>query len=657
MADSQCWLPVAEKINESVKEFMSEVYKIWDQMGLSPESKASRFEQVAIHVQDLIREMKTEAQDSRNELLQEVQELMKEAADLAEILNAEKLKIGNEEMPYLEAKATILNHLQKLRLLKQQRLSFAEELLDKEYKLCKVLGKQPFGFKDEIPSEVELKNFKLYLDIQEAEKTRLHLTFKESQRIIIEMMDELRLQPLTDFENLVYNNGENFILNNANMTRLRELHDHLKQQILDSQQEAEEKKKQLQDLWIYLEESSEKCQRFLETYTGYNVNTLKAFDEEIKRCKQKRSENIAKYVKKIRCRIEALWDQCQLGAEERRAFQLMQHQTFTEDLLTLHEMEADKLQKYYDENKAIFQLLEERDLLWQKMSSLDERATDPNRFHNRGGQLLAEEKERKVIQKKLPKIEEQLQDMLEAYAMKNGKTFMTHGVPLAEALKRSWTEYAAAKQSMVMARKQARDRSITGKRTPLSVSKRTPSAMSIRRPSPGNSIQRNQQTELTPFNRSRKRRNGSSESNRPTVSGSKIKRGNGRLPRRIITQSSKNRSSDQDNEANEQAPASSSTSVTSYGEFQEHLENRDELRSSVLPQQGIKSQSHKVRTTANRIKTPMKPLRKNLSAANTPRRASPNKLAQTPRASSRSPRAVPGSRLVPVTPGTLPVIF
>lgn len=33
------------------------------------------------------------------------------------------------------------------------------------------------------------------------------------------------------------------------------------------------------------------------------------------------------------------------------------------------------------------------------MSNLEQRATDPNRFHNRGGQLLAEEKERKVIQK------------------------------------------------------------------------------------------------------------------------------------------------------------------------------------------------------------------------------------------------------------------
>lgn len=49
--------------------------------------------------------------------------------------------------------------------------------------------------------------------------------------------------------------------------------------------------------------------------------------------------------------------------------------------------------------RAIFELLEERDNLWQKMANLAQRATDPNRFNNRGGQLLVEEKERKVIQK------------------------------------------------------------------------------------------------------------------------------------------------------------------------------------------------------------------------------------------------------------------
>lgn len=89
-------------------------------------------------------------------------------------------------------------------------------------------------------------------------------------------MDELHLSPSVDFENIIYNKGENFIFNNTNMTMLKELQDRLKQQIEEAKQEASEKKELLQDLWKYLEEPIEKCQRFLDTYTGYNLVTLKA---------------------------------------------------------------------------------------------------------------------------------------------------------------------------------------------------------------------------------------------------------------------------------------------------------------------------------------------------------------------------------------------
>lgn len=43
--------PVAEMINGSIREFLSNVYKIWDEMGLSNEAKAVRFKQVSEHVE------------------------------------------------------------------------------------------------------------------------------------------------------------------------------------------------------------------------------------------------------------------------------------------------------------------------------------------------------------------------------------------------------------------------------------------------------------------------------------------------------------------------------------------------------------------------------------------------------------------------------
>ncbi|XP_046429441.1 protein regulator of cytokinesis 1-like isoform X4 [Neodiprion fabricii] len=588
MEDSPLWEPVAQKISESIRDFMAKVTNIWDEMGSPLETKEIYLKQVFDHVEDLKNAMLGEMQERRSSLAQEVDRLMSEAVSLKKDLQIEVRVDGYENLSLYDIRTKIQHHLQRLRSVKQQRLNSTKELLKKELDVCKVLGSEPIGMVTEIPSETELKSFKLYLDRIEAEK-----------------------------------------------------------------QEAEEKREQLQDLWKYLEEPSEKCQEFLDRNKGYTVITLKAFDDEIKRCKQKRSENIAEYVVKLRCQIEALWDQCQIGDEERRAFKPFTYQTFTEDLLILHEIEAETLRKYYEDNRVIFELLEERDNMWQQIANLEQRANDPNRYQNRGGQLLAEEKERKVIQKKLPKIEKELEGLLEDYQSKNGKPFTTHGVPLAEALKRSWAEYIAAKQTMSIARKQARDHPTTIKKTPLSVSKRTPSAMSIRRPSPANSTQRKQQGDLTPFNPSRKRGYRSSDSNKKTVSASKIKRG--RVSRRIFPRGDKSVLKDNENRAINQTPSTSGTSMSGYDEFQDHLMDKEELRSSILPRTVLKS-SNLQASTSTRIKTPMKPTRKHVKTIGTLRRASPNKLLSTPRSASRSPKTTSTSRLAPA-PGTLPFIF
>ncbi len=75
---------------------------------------------------------------------------------------------------------------------------------------------------------------------------------------------------------------------------------------------------------------------------------------EIKRCKEKRGQNIANYVNKVRAEIENLWELCKYSELQKRSFTEMKCQTYTDDLLTIHEMEAEKLRKYYDKNRYYF---------------------------------------------------------------------------------------------------------------------------------------------------------------------------------------------------------------------------------------------------------------------------------------------------------------
>lgn len=46
---------------------------------------------------------------------------------------------------------------------------------------------------------------------------------------------------------------------------------------------------------------------------------------------------------------------------------------FSEDLLSAHESEVDRMRGFYQDNKEIFELLEKRDKLWQQQLELDVR--------------------------------------------------------------------------------------------------------------------------------------------------------------------------------------------------------------------------------------------------------------------------------------------
>ena len=86
-------------------------------------------------------------------------------------------------------------------------------------------------------------------------------------------------------------------------------------------------------------------------------------------------------------------------------------------------------------------------------------------------------------------------------------------------------------------------------------------------------------------------------------------------------------------------------SISSYGKFQEHLEERDELRSSMLSEQLLETAcgSGNMKTP---VRTPAKPLRKNLLSVNTP--GTTPGTASTSRPTPRSPRVMHTPRLAPV---------
>lgn len=90
-------------------------------------------------------------------------------------------------------------------------------------------------------------------------------------------------------------------------------------------------------------------------------------------------------------------------------------------------------------------------------------------------------------------------------------------------------------------------------------------------------------------------------------------------------------------------------SISSYGKFQEHLEEREELRSSMLSEQLLENAFDRGNMKTP-VRTPAKPLRKNLLAVNNTQTTP--KSASTSRSTPRIPRVAHTPRLAPMPNNT-----
>jgi hypothetical protein len=57
-----------------------------------------------------------------------------------------------------------------------------------------------------------------------------------------------------------------------------------------------------------------------------------------------------------------------------------------------HDEEVVKLKTYYEKHCQLFEDIHKWEVLYRKMLEHEKKANDPNRFNNRGGRLLQEEK-------------------------------------------------------------------------------------------------------------------------------------------------------------------------------------------------------------------------------------------------------------------------
>lgn len=156
-----------------------------------------------------------------------------------------------------------------------------------------------------------------------------------------------------------------------------------------------------------------------------------------------KSEKMEQFIKATRVELEDYWNKCYYSNEQRHKFVLFFSEDYTEALLEAHEREVDSLRNYYEANIDLFNKVAKRQDLWKKMLELERKQKDPTHLLKaKGNTLLLEERDRKRVNRLLPKVEEELRSDMERYFEEHGRPFLVGGVSYEDFVEHQVQEHA-----------------------------------------------------------------------------------------------------------------------------------------------------------------------------------------------------------------------
>lgn len=399
-------------------------------------------------------------------VISEIEELLIKLQNLCTNLSIEMEPVGSLKLCLYKELSMLKRRVQEYEVMEEARLKEIHLLMEKQRDVCRQLGRVPKVFKESpLPSRSTIDEWQRYIEDLESEKFNRLEEFCETKMKIRKIVDKLRYVPSTDFERDVCSEDDSkFLVTDDNMKMLKEfLHSMQKLKKSVSEQVTMLRQK-IDDLWNILDVGLLVREEFTKTHSEMSLYTLEALKEEVKRCEELKRANIRTFIEKYRQDLLDIWTKCLVCVEEKkREFEYFYSDTYSEDLLEIFEHEIAVWKRFYADNERLFLLIEEHKKMWQKAEELEENSRSQNRYKNRGGQLLKEEKERNKLSKKIPLLEAEMLEEAAKFKLARGHDFLISNKTVEEFIGNLHEMRERTKKLKLSARKQERDQTI---RTP-----------------------------------------------------------------------------------------------------------------------------------------------------------------------------------------------
>ncbi|XP_051900845.1 protein regulator of cytokinesis 1-like isoform X2 [Pristis pectinata] len=411
---------------------------VWDEIGIQEEKRIERMASVKMHIERLLDQMIHEEELMKEQLKEAIENWQEKLQALCSELLLDPYKADESSTP-LQLEKELRDQVDALLKEKDVRMKECEMLLKEDQALCTDLCKTPYYIPTgKVPSLQELEELKNHIISTAKEKERRLTIFLGLRREITQLMADIDHVPDTTFEkDAVLEQEDLFFLSDENIKSLEVLRKQLvmrKQELITTQESLKE---QIRSLWNTLQIPTE--QQNMDT-TGSLSQVNAVLQQNLEKLQQKKIENLKQVITGLREKLHTYWDKC-LYSQKQREFDFLLNENFTEELLQVHDEELLKITLYYEKHKELFDNVEKWERWWKMFLEFEKKASDPNKYANRGGTLLREEKERTQLQKKLPKLEEELKLNIEKWETEQGCPFMVNGQKFVTYIANQWEQH------------------------------------------------------------------------------------------------------------------------------------------------------------------------------------------------------------------------
>lgn len=340
------------------------------------------------------------------------------------------------------------NKLNELKSIKEERMEQLGFIADKLKKCCKLLGQEYVSpiLITNIPSESELMDLRSDLKSLQEDLHKRRMQLETSKRIISKIVKAIDYKPRNEKERMAIEcDKDEFVYSNENMSFISSFNNHLihSNELLENQ--LDELTRKAQELFNRLEVPTEEQNEFFSEVKGSLPQKIEILKAEIEQLEIIKKENMEKIITSIRNDYFELLEKCK--ASEYNA-DLFNCEEFTEDLLNEHEEEYEKLSKFYGAFNQVFPKLDDWTDSLEQLLELEKKALDPNRFNNRGGSLLQNERDRRLLNKKLPRVEKEIKTFIKLTESKNNMSFGEYGFDLESFFEDLWNKFNQSKDDM-----------------------------------------------------------------------------------------------------------------------------------------------------------------------------------------------------------------